>query len=170
MLTEKNLSKLDLLPVRLQNISVIREALKNNAIQNGIDLECEISKLRLGGLLNSSVVDCLVLYHPIQKNRYYKYALVAEVNGVGVYYFGKSKNQKKLGNRAAAKNVISTMNSQARQNAAKGNDVGMTVTLGALIGGAKALSSLGGSKKKQQDEDNYYTKVSALINYTLSNF
>ena len=163
MLKEKDLSTIVTLSKNQRTLSEIKMIIENYAQNNGIDLAIESDQIKRGGMLNSSIADCLIIYHPSHRRDYYNFALSDEGTSFVLYNFGESKNQKKLNNRQAGANTFSAGYKQANKNAAEGKMVGMALGTGALIGGIKALSSIGGSKAKQQEEDAYYSQIIEMV-------
>lgn len=163
MLKEKELNFVFEVADKVGNVGQIESVLQEKAKEAQILLATEKDQVKKGGMLNSSSVECLVLYHPSHKKDYFNFVLVVEQGSIRVYSYGESKNQKKLDNRSVGAGVMSHGLKQADHNAREGKSIGMTLTAASLIGGMKALSSIGGSKSKKQEEDSYYQKVSDLI-------
>ncbi len=163
MLKEKDMNNILTVKGKQLGLPEISRMIQSIAQSNGIELSIETNQIKKGGMINSSTVECLVLYHPSHRRDYYNFALVNDGAILALYSFGESKNQKKLKNRQVGANVFSNGLKQANQNASLGKDVGLVLTAGAFVGGIKALSGIGGSKDKQKEEDAFYSMIVELV-------
>ena len=116
-------------------------------------------------MLSSSIVDCIVLYHPEHRNDYYKIAISIKRQGtmafISAYEFGESKNLKKLGARAGAGAAMK----YGLKNIGGGDKgvPGLSLVGGAVGGAVGLLRSVGGSKAKQEEENYYYGAVVQIL-------
>lgn len=142
----------------------VKNAVESKALTLQLPVAFCSEQIKKGGMLNSSIVDCLVIYHPEHRSDYIKFAISIENSFIYINEFGESKNQKKLNNRQGAGAVMKAGLQQANKNAERGASVGGTLTAGVLISGAKMLKSLGGSKARQQEEEKYYAMLMSIFN------
>ncbi|GAB6106882.1 hypothetical protein [Fusibacter bizertensis] len=139
------------------------------ANNNQIPIQIETNQIKSGGVFNSEVTDCLVLFHPENRNKYFKIALSIKNQGniayVSTNYFGESKNQKKLSMRDNAKTNAKNGAKFGLLKAENGADMmGAFTAIGkGAVGG---ILSLNASKKKQDDENEYYETVRYIIEST----
>lgn len=122
------------------NLMTVREAIQNEADENGIPVAFREDQLKSGGLFNKQVEDILVMYNPEHPNDYLQF--VIRVQHMGKYAFmhvfnmGGSKNYRQS-NTAAA---------------------------GGFMGAVAGISSLiGGGKAKLQAEEQYYTILADVL-------
>lgn len=147
------------------NLDTIKSAIQNAAAQYGVPVTFANDQLKVGGLLNSETRPCLIVCHPEHLKDYFKFVISIHQNSgmtfINCSTFGQSKNMNKLVARKQAGAVMK----QGIKNALKeGNwSPGLSLTTGALISGAKALQSLGGSKAKKEAEQNYYDAILAIF-------
>ena len=151
-------------------LQTIQNALEDKANEYQIPIAFYDEQIKSGGMLSSSIVDCIVLYHPEHRNDYYKIAISIKRQGtmafVSSYEFGESKNMKKLGARAGA--------ATAMKSGLKGiggvtqGAPGVSRAIGGIIGGSIGgavglLRSIGGSKSKQEEENYYYGAITQIL-------
>ena len=146
------------------SLQAIRTAIDATAKKYGIPVAFEMDQIKSGGFLNKSVEDCLVLYHPEHAKDYYRIAISIQRQGtmafVHVNDFGESKNLKKLESRGQSKEAFkNAMKSDAGSYSVGSDSYGAQL----LKSGFKALASLGGSKAKQEEENNYYDALITII-------
>lgn len=148
----------------------IQNAIRNKANQYQIPVAFASEKIKSGGMLNSTVEDCLILYHPEHQKDYYNIAISIKRQGTMAFVsandFGESKNLKKINAKSAAGSALK----QGWKNAGKeGNwSPGMSLVSGAIGGAVGALRSLGGSKGKQEEENNYYGALMQILDEVIS--
>ena len=113
------------------NLVTVRDAIQNQADENGIPVAFRDDTLKVGGLLSSQREDILIMYNPQHENDYLRFAIRVMHQGkyafMHVYNLGGSKNFRD-GNKAAAGSKI------------------------AVIG-----NLVGGHRQKLEAEENYYT-------------
>lgn len=94
--------------VRYQNgegitLSTVQEAIKDCAMKMGIPVAFTSDQVKSGGLFNSSVEDCIVMYHPEHERDYFRFCIRVKRQGVYAFVsvndFGKSSQMAKA-NRA----------------------------------------------------------------------
>lgn len=66
--------------VRYQNgegitLSTVQEAIKDCAMKMGIPVAFTSDQVKSGGLFNSSVEDCIVMYHPQHERDYFRFCI-----------------------------------------------------------------------------------------------
>lgn len=150
--------------VNNMRLADVKVAIESKARIRQLPVAFYNEQIKKGGMLNSSVVDCLVVYHPEHRNDYIKFAISIEDSIISIKEFGESKNQKKLNNRHGASDVMRAGINQANKNAERGASIGGVLTAGALLSGAKMLKSIGGSKEKKHAEDEYYLMLLSIFN------
>lgn len=134
--------------VTLENIQA---AYTDCANQMGIPVAFYRDQVTSGGLFNSSVQDCLVLYHPDHMKDYFKFCIRISYQGIAAFVsvdvFGESKQ----------------INKAARDEFAREDRKGksMSYKLGSMIGAG--LANIGKNKQKLEDEQNYYRCIDALF-------
>ena len=122
------------------NLMTVREAIQNEADENGIPVAFRGDTLKSGGLFNKQVEDILVMYNPEHANDYLQFVIRVQHMGkyafMHVYNMGGSKNYKNANNAAA------------------GGATGTIAAIGGLLGGGKA---------KLQAEEQYYTILADVL-------
>ena len=122
------------------NLMTVREAIQNEADENGIPVAFREDTLKSGGLFIKQVEDILVMYNPEHANDYLQFVIRVQHMGkyafMHVYNMGGSKNYKNV-NTAAA-----------------GGAMGTIAAIGGLLGGGKA---------KLQAEEQYYTILADVL-------
>lgn len=146
-------------------LQTIQNALEDKANEYQIPIAFYEEQIKYGGMLSSSMVDCIVLYHPEHRNDYYKIAISIKRQGtmafISAYEFGESKNLKKLGARAGAGAAMK----YGLKNISGGDKgvPGLSLVGGAIGGAVGLLRSVGGSKAKQEQENYYYGAITQII-------
>lgn len=114
------------------------------AYQDDIPVAFASDQVKSGGLFNSSVEDCIVMYHPEHERDYFKFCIRVRKQGIYAFVsindFGQSKQMKKA-------NTAEFMKEDRA-----GKD--MSYKIGSLIG--QGLRTIGSSKMKLEQENNYY--------------
>ena len=122
------------------NLMTVREAIQNEADENGIPVAFREDQLKSGSLFNKQVEDILVMYNPEHPNDYLHF--VIRVQHMGKYAF------MDVFNMGGSKNY--------RQN--------IRATTGGFMGAVAGISSLvGGGKAKLQAEEQYYTILADVL-------
>lgn len=123
----------------------------------------EVDQIK-NGFRNIEIFDCITFTNTEYGNKYFKFALAynADKSATMVFTFGESKNQKKLDKRGRAKSQIKEGLSNATNsyNSTWAKAEGRNDVMASAIGG---IMSIGGSKKKQEIENEYYDKVEILL-------
>ena len=113
------------------NLVTVREAIQNQADENGIPVDFHEDTLKVGGLLSKEREDILIMYNPEHSSDYLRFAIRVQHQGkyafMHVYNLGGSKNFYN-------DNV-----------AAEGSTF------------RKLANAIGGHNQKLQAEENYYT-------------
>ncbi len=142
--------------VRYQNgegitLMTVQEAIKDCAMKMGIPVAFRGDQVKSGGLFNSSVEDCLVMYHPEHERDYFKFCIRIRRQGVyafvDIHEFGESKQMNKAYRSELAKEG-------AKGYFKAGNEYDTGKMLGQAIGGF--VGSIGKSKAKLEEEQMYY--------------
>ena len=122
------------------NLMTVREAIENEAAENGIPVAFREDQLKVGGLFSKQMEDVLVMYNPDHANDYLRFVIRVQHMGkyafMHVYNMGGSKNYR---------------NSNV---AAYGGVIGGLTKIGGLLGGANA---------KLQAEEQYYTILADVL-------
>ena len=110
------------------NLMSVRNAIQEEADANGIPVAFGEDKLKVGGLLSSTLEDILIMYNPQHPTDYLRFAIRVMHQGryafMHVYNLGGSKNFRYDHKFGAA---------------------------------ASIMKAIGGHKAKLQEEENYYT-------------
>lgn len=143
----------------------IQDAIREVSEQYQIPISFYNDQIKSGGMLNSQVTECLVLYHPDHRDDYFKIAISVRYEGTMAYVstqdFGVSKNMKKLNAREVAVSALKQGSNDAKK---EGNwSPGMSLMSGVIGGTVGALRSLGGSKAKQETENRYYASLMQIL-------
>jgi hypothetical protein len=147
--------------VRYQNgegitLMTVQEAIKDCAMKMDIPVAFRNEQVKSGGLFNSSVGDCVVMYHPEHERDYFKFCIRVKRQGVYAFVsvndFGQSKQMKKANTAELLK--------QDRQGQA------MSYKVGSIIG--QGLRTLGSSKAKLEEENMYYQCVFDIFDEIVS--
>lgn len=137
-------------------LRTVQEAIKDCAQGMGIPVAFCNEQVKSGGLFNSSVEDCIVMYHPEHQNDYFKFCIRVEHQGtyafVSVNDFGQSKQIAKADRAEFAK--------QDR----KGKS--MSYKVGSMIG--SGIANIGKSKQKLEEEQRYYQCVVDIFDEIIS--
>lgn len=137
-------------------LQTVQNALQDAAKSLGIPVAFYADQVKSGGLLNSSVEDCIVMYHPEHESDYFKFCIRIGRQGtyalVLVNDFGKSKQM----NKAA---YVENYKADRR-----GKEMGYQI--GSIIG--QSLMTVGRSKKKLEDEKMYYQCVFDIFDEIIS--
>lgn len=122
------------------NLMTVREAIVNEAAENGIPVAFREDHLKVGGLFNKQIEDVLVMYNPEHANDYLTFVVRVQHMGkyafMHVYNMGGSKNYRNS-NLAQGEGAIATIKK-----------------IGGLLGGANA---------KLQAEEQYYTILADVL-------
>ncbi|MGL4607617.1 MAG: hypothetical protein ACRCU3_09160 [Eubacteriaceae bacterium] len=128
-------------------LQTIQDAIYYCAQNMKIPVEFRSDQVKSGGLFNSQVDDCIVLYHPEHPNDYFNFCVRVSKQGtyafVAINDFGKSKQINNA-------NIAQFMK-EDRQGQTISYKVGslMAEGIGKVLGGAQ-------SKQKFEEENNYY--------------
>lgn len=143
--SEKNLSTEWIPQVRFPNgndvnLITVREAIQNEADENGIPVAFKEDQLKTGSVFSKQIEDVLVMYNPEHAYDYLQFIIRIQHMGkyafMHVYNMGGSKNFRNS-NRAAA-----------------GGTIGAITKFGNFVGGVSA---------KLQAEENYYTILQDVL-------
>lgn len=147
--------------VRYQNgegitLSTVQEAIKDCAMKMGIPVAFRGDQVKSGGLFNSSVEDCIVMYHPEHERDYFKFCIRVKRQGsyafVMVNDFGQSKQMNKA-------NTAEFMKQDRKGQS-------MSYKVGSMIG--QGLRTLGKSSQKLEEENMYYQCVFDIFDEIVS--
>ncbi len=147
--------------VRYQNgegitLGTVQDAIKDCADKMGIPVAFTNDQVKSGGLFNSSVEDCIVMYHPEHERDYFRFCIRVKHQGVYAFVsindFGQSKQMNKA---AYAENYKADR---------QGKD--MSYKIGSMIG--QGIMTLGKSKAKLEEEQMYYQCVFDIFDEIVS--
>ena len=128
-------------------LQTVQEAIKDCAKGMGIPVAFYSDQVKSGGLFNSSVEDCIVMYHPEHESDYFKFCIRVGRQGsyafVSVNDFGQSKQMNKAG--------------YAESYKADRKGKSMSYKVGSMIG--QGIMTIGKSKQKLEEEQRYYQCV-----------
>ena len=131
-------------------LQVIQRAVKDVAQRDGIPVAFRRDEVKSGGFLNSSVEDCLVVYHPEHEKDYYGYCFRLSKQGrftfISVDFCGKSKQ------------IRSARSLEYRKN----QEHGLSLTESLL---ESVHSSV--NKHKLEQEQMYYVCMDAILDELL---
>ena len=121
------------------NLMTVREAIENEAAENGIPVAFREDQLKVGGLFSKQMEDVLVMYNPDHANDYLRFVIRVQHMGkyafMHVYNMGGSKNYRNS-------NVAAS---------------------GGVIGGLTKIGGLLGGNAKLQAEEQYYTILADVL-------
>ena len=147
--------------VRYQNgngvtLQTVQEAIKQAAMNFGIPVSFYADQVKSGGLLNSSTEDCLVLFHPEHQNDYFKFCIRVKRQGAYAFVYINDFGQSKQ------------MNKDARADAYREDRRGQSLSykMGSMIG--QAVTTIGKSKAKLEEEQNYYQCIFDIFDEIVS--
>lgn len=122
------------------NLITIREAIQNQADENGIPVAFNEETLKVGGLLSKEREDILIMYNPEHSSDYLRFAIRVKHQGkyafMQVYNLGGSVNFK-------------------HENTSDIFKADGGISVGGM--GRSILNSIGGHRAKLEAEENYYT-------------
>lgn len=94
------------------NLMTVREAIQNEADENGIPVAFKENILKVGGIFSKQLEDVLVMYNPEHEYDYLRFVIRVQHMGkyafMHVYNMGGSKNFRNS-NNAAAGGAIGTL-------------------------------------------------------------
>lgn len=138
------------------NLTVVKEAINDCAMSRGIPVAFRGDQVKSGGLFNSSVEDCIVMYHPGHASDYFNFCIRVSHQGtyafVSVNDFGKSKQMNKAG--------------YAESYKANRKGQSMSYKVGSLIG--QGIMTIGKNKQKLEEEQMYYQCVFDIFDEIVS--
>lgn len=147
--------------VRYQNgegitLSTVQEAIKDCAMKMGIPVAFTSDQVKSGGLFNSSVEDCIVMYHPEHERDYFRFCIRVKRQGVYAFVsvndFGESSQMAKANRAEFAK--------------ADRRGKSMSYKIGSMIG--QGIANIGKSKQKLEEEKMYYQCVFDIFDEIVS--
>jgi len=134
----------------------VQNAITERAKEMGLPIAFYQDQVKSGGMFNKVIEDCIVMYHPAHPNDYFKFCIRVSHQGsyafVNIMDFGSSKQMSKAGQIAAYK--------EDRQGQS------MSYKVGSLIG--QAFASIGSNKAKLEEEQNYYSCITDLLDEIIS--
>lgn len=137
-------------------LETIQEAVKDAAQKYNIPVAFTNDQVKSGGLFNSEVEDCLVLYHPEHRYDYYRVAVRVKRQGtmafVSMNDFGDSTQMDKYARSEA--------NREARQGQSLSYKFGNSLVSG--------IMNMGKNKNKLEEEQNYYGALMAIFDELIS--
>lgn len=137
-------------------LQTVQEAIADCAEKFGIPVAFASDQVKSGGLFNSSLEDCIVMYHPEHERDYFKFCIRVRKQGIYAFVsindFGQSKQMKKA-------NTAEFMKEDRA-----GKD--MSYKIGSLIG--QGLRTIGSSKMKLEQENNYYQCIFDIFDEIVS--
>lgn len=137
-------------------LQTVQDALADCAKGMGIPVAFYSDQVKSGGLFNKSIEDCIVMYHPEHQYDYFKFCIRVQHQGAYAFVsandFGTSKQMKKAG--------------QAEAYKADRKGKSMSYKVGSLIG--QGITSIGRSKSKLEEEQNYYACVMDMFDEIVS--
>lgn len=147
--------------VRYQNgegitLSTVQEAIKDCAMKMGIPVAFRGDQVKSGGLFNSSVEDCVVMYHPEHERDYFKFCIRVKRQGVYAFVMVNDFGQSKQMNKA---NTAEFMKQDRKGQS-------MSYKVGSMIG--QGLRTLGKSSQKLEEEKMYYQCVLDIFDEIVS--
>lgn len=147
--------------VRYQNgegitLSTVQEAIKDCAMKMGIPVAFRGDQVKSGGLFNSSVEDCVVMYHPEHERDYFKFCIRVKRQGVYAFVMVNDFGQSKQMNKA---NTAEFMKQDRKGQS-------MSYKVGSMIG--QGLRTLGKSSQKLEEENMYYQCVFDIFDEIVS--
>lgn len=137
-------------------LQAVQNALEAAANSIGIPVAVYEDQVKSGGIFNKTIENCIVLYHPEHQYDYFKFCIRIATEGSYAFIscndFGQSKQ----------------MNKADRVEAYKEDRRGksMSYKVGSIIG--QGISSIGKSKQKLEEEQNYYNCISDILDDVIS--
>ena len=155
MLKEKELTKIR--QVRFRDGSSLSMDSLQSLLQNGtekyeIPAEFGMDRLKCGGLIGGTTVDCVTLCHPQYRGKYNFFILSITRQGTYAFVDIYSSNTSKQELAIAAKKQVSSGNYSSMSAYNQG------VVIGSLIA-STVNGSLFKGKNKYEEEQNWYTMV-----------
>lgn len=148
-------------PVRYQNgtgitLQTVHDAIIKCAMNMNIPVAFTPDKVKSGGLFNSVVDDCLIMYHPKHKNDYIKFCIRVKYQGSYAYVYINAYGQSKQGAKAAI----------AEEGKADRRGKSLSYQLGSVIG--EGLLTMGKNKAKLEEERMFYQCVFDIFDEIVS--
>lgn len=144
-------------------LRVVKEAIEDCATKMGIPVAFTSGQVKSGGLFNSNVVDCLVMYHPDYEREYFKFCIRVRHQGtyafIDINEYGNSKQMDKAYRGELAREGL-------KGSFRGGSSYEKGKMIGQAIGGA--IGSIGKSKAKLEEEQMYYTCVFDIFDEIVS--
>lgn len=139
--------------VTLQGIQTV---LQEEAQNMGIPVAFRSDEVKSGGFLNTSLEDCLVMYHPEHPDDYFKICFRVAHQGhyafISINDFGQSKQVSKANRAEFAK--------QDRRGKTMSYKVGSMLSQG--------IMNIGMNKQKLEEEQMYYSCLCDLLDEVFS--
>lgn len=132
-------------------LQTVQDALTTFAQEMGIPVAFHKDEVKSGGLFNSSLEECLVLYYPDHLDDYFNFCIRVSHQGsyafVSVNDFGKSKQVSKA--------------AYAESYKADRRGKKMSYKVGSMIG--QGIMTIGKNKQKLEEEQMYYQCIGDLF-------
>ncbi|MBQ9346578.1 MAG: hypothetical protein IJT94_04445 [Oscillibacter sp.] len=133
------------------NLGLLQNTIRRSAEGLGIFVAFRDDQVKSGGIFNSTIDDCVVMYHPDHERDYFKFCIRVKQQGIYTYVIvnvcGQSTQMRK-------QNVTDF----AREDR-EGKE--LSYQIGSFIG--QTLFSLGKNKQKLEDEIRYYQVVTEIF-------
>ena len=144
-------------------MEIIQRRIRECADKYNLSVTFSSEQVKSGGLFNSSVENCIVMYHPEHEKDYFKFCIrvnyQSDISILSVDTFGQSKQMDKAYRCDIAKQGVKDY-FRAKDDYATGQAIGKA------IGGA--LGAIGKSKKKLEEDEGYYSSISAILDEVVS--
>lgn len=137
-------------------LQAVQNALAEAAEEKGVPVAFYGDQVKSGGIFNSTVEDCVVLYHPAHENDYFKFCIRVAYQGsyafISVNDFGQSKQMNKENYAASYK----------ADRAGKS----MSYKIGSMVG--QGIMTIGKNKQKLEEEKMYYQCLFDIFDEVIS--
>ena len=125
-------------------LQTFKESVSEKARELGIPVEFEDDQIKHGGMFSSETEECIVMFHPGHRNDYFRFCV--RLSRQGTYAFVS----------------VSTFGSSSELTYAQLDEMNMNMIKKSWIG--RTFFSTPNSKKKLEEERNYYRCIHDILN------
>lgn len=146
-------------------LEAVQQVLASYASRAGISLSFRREQIKSGGLFNSRMEDCVIVYHPDHMKDYFSFCIKITRQDDFIIVFVKEMGQSKQMDKAY-RSELTKQGVKCYIHAGVEDYETMGKSRGTAIGGA--LGSIGKSKKKLEEEKAYYQIVYSAFDEIIS--
>lgn len=134
----------------------VQYAIEERANEMGISVAFYDDQVKSGGILSSSLEDCVVLYNPEHENEYFKFCIRVRHQGTYAFVSINDFGQSKQLNKAA----------RAEFGAEDRKGKGLSYKISSKV--TEAILNAGKNIQKKEEEENYYQCIFDIFDMLIS--